>query len=91
MWWEPGREGKERDTESHLSPPPPGDACCMRTAPSRTPGPDGSVSFPAISYFGTERPRADRLRTLVGLGLSPASGQAVYVHNLQQRLPSGDV
>lgn len=84
---EPGREGRERDTESHPSLPPPGGACCMRTAPSRTPGPDGFVSLPAISYFGTERTRADMLRTLVGPGLSPARGQAVCVHNLQQRLP----
>lgn len=41
----------------------------------------------AVSYFGTERTRADMLRTLVGLGPSPARGQAVCVHNLQQKAP----
>lgn len=58
---EPGREGRRRDTESHPSPPPPGGACCMRTAPSRTPEPDGFVSLPAVSYFGTEGTRGPLL------------------------------
>lgn len=44
------------------------------------------LSFAVISFLGTERMRADTLRVLVGLGPSPARGQAVCVHNLQQLL-----
>lgn len=64
--------------------PSPGEACFMRTAPSRTPGPGGFVPFSVMAYAGTERTGADMLRTLAGLGLSPARGQAVCVHNLQR-------
>lgn len=94
-WREPGREGRTRGCwEPSGSSSPTGDESFMRTAPSRTPWPHVKcrhfLSFSVISFLETERTRADMLRTLVGLGLSLARGQAVSVHNLQQLL-SGDV
>lgn len=44
------------------------------------------LSFSVSPLLRTERARADMLRVLVHLGPSPARGQAVCVHNLQQLL-----
>ena len=81
-----GREG----TESHLSPPPSGEACFMRTAPSRTPGSDDQMWTLFIlfcHFFPLDwEDQSQHAECSSRSRESPARGQALCVHNLQQAL-----